>query len=94
MPDQPHSVEISVLCHGSGLHNRQSWYDRVRSTPAHSPRETLYNRLVNTDPHVPIWITLRAADYTSIEVSRLLGLPGHRSTCARQSMELENLELD
>jgi hypothetical protein len=35
----------------------------------------------------------RAADYTSNEVSRLSGFPGHRATLAEQSMELENLEL-
>jgi hypothetical protein len=36
----------------------------------------------------------RIEDYTSNEVSRLSGFPGHRSTRAEQSMELENLELD
>jgi hypothetical protein len=32
--------------------------------------------------------------HSSNEVSRLSVFPGHRSTRAEQSMELENLELD
>jgi hypothetical protein len=82
------------LCHGSGLYSTILVRPRAFDTRAFATRNVVQPPTCRYRSARPNLDYLRVADYTSNEVSRLLGFPGHRSTCAEQSMELENLKLD